>query len=192
MKILLLGGSKSGKSMLAQRLIKALSDEDGSKPVYWATMEPTDGEDRSRIERHILERAGWGFETVECAVNICAFLPKLDKNAAVLFDSITAIAANEMFGTAKSGYLSEPDKTAEVRAARELELLMGAAKHTVLVCDEIFRDGMKFDETTENYRRALANICRRLAESCDAVCEVVCGNIKLHKGKLPFFDGKNL
>ena len=192
MNILLIGGSKSGKSMMAQRIIKALSEADGTKPVYWATMEPTDGEDRERIKKHIGERAGWGFETVECAVNIASFLPKLEKNAAVLFDSITALTANEMFGTVKSGYLSEPDKTAEARTSDELLELMSAAKHSVLVCDEIFRDGMKYDEMTEDYRRALANICRKLAKNCDAVCEVVCGNIMLHKGKLPFFDGEKL
>jgi adenosylcobinamide kinase/adenosylcobinamide-phosphate guanylyltransferase len=187
MNILLIGGSKSGKSMLAQHLVKALSETDGSKPVYWATMEPTDSEDRSRIEKHIFEREGWGFETVECALNIESFLPKLDKNAAVLFDSITALAANEMFGTAKSGYLSMPDYAAEARAAEELFALMSAAKHTVLVCDEIFRDGMVHDETTEDYRRALANICRKLSENCDAVCEVVCGIARPVKGKLPRF-----
>ena len=34
--------------------------------IYWATMEPVDGEDRARIARHLDERAGWGFSTVEC------------------------------------------------------------------------------------------------------------------------------
>ncbi|MBR5948833.1 MAG: bifunctional adenosylcobinamide kinase/adenosylcobinamide-phosphate guanylyltransferase [Clostridia bacterium] len=191
MKILLLGGSKSGKSMLAQRLVKSISDEDGSKPYYWATMEPTDGEDRTRIKRHLEERAGWGFETIECAKNIASSLPAVGKSAAVLFDSITALTANEMFGTAKSGYLEIPDKTAQERTAEELSELMNTAKHTVLVCDELFRDGAVYDELTEGYRRTLANICRKLAENCDAVCEVVCGNIKLHKGELPFFDGRN-
>ena len=40
MRILLLGGSKSGKSGLAQRLARDLSE--GNSLYYWATMEPTD------------------------------------------------------------------------------------------------------------------------------------------------------
>ena len=64
MKILLVGGSKSGKSGLAQRLCVQLAA--GAPMIYWATMEPVDGEDRARIARHLDERAGWGFSTVEC------------------------------------------------------------------------------------------------------------------------------
>ena len=62
MTYLLIGGSKSGKSHLAQQLCRSL----GGPLVYWATMEPVDGEDRARIARHLDERAGWGFSTVEC------------------------------------------------------------------------------------------------------------------------------
>ena len=51
MKILIIGGSKSGKSRLAQRVVKTLAQ--GGPMVYWATMEPVDGEDRLRIEKHI-------------------------------------------------------------------------------------------------------------------------------------------
>lgn len=60
MKILLVGGSKSGKSGLAQRLCVRLAA--GAPMIYWATMEPVDGEDRARIARHLDERAGWGLQ----------------------------------------------------------------------------------------------------------------------------------
>ena len=49
MKILLVGGSKSGKSGLAQRLCVRLAAD--APMIYWATMEPVDGEDRARIAR---------------------------------------------------------------------------------------------------------------------------------------------
>ena len=59
MRILLIGGGKSGKSTLAQRLAAALS---GDAPrYYWATMTPRDDEDRARVLRHIADRDGWGF-----------------------------------------------------------------------------------------------------------------------------------
>ena len=63
MRILLLGGSKSGKSMLGQRLTRQLAD--GGPMIYWATLEPRDTEDRAIVRRHLAERDGWGFETLE-------------------------------------------------------------------------------------------------------------------------------
>ena len=107
MKILLVGGSKSGKSGLAQRLCVRLAA--GAPMIYWATMEPVDGEDRARIARHLDERAGWGFSTVECGRALeRAALPE---RACVLFDSVTALLANEMFSGA------QPDAAAPERAA---------------------------------------------------------------------------
>lgn len=63
MRILLLGGSKSGKSMMGQHMARRLSA--GVPMYYWATLEPRDGEDRAIVRRHLAERDGWGFETIE-------------------------------------------------------------------------------------------------------------------------------
>lgn len=132
MRILLIGGSKSGKSLLAQQLCLRLSG--GGRRVYWATMEPVDGEDRARIARHLRERDGWGFETVECGR---AILRAADRaiGATVLFDSATALLACEMFSAA--GF----DPEAGTRAAEELLVLSRRADHFVCVCDDLFRDG---------------------------------------------------
>ena len=112
MRILILGGSKSGKSMLAQRLAKGLAA--GNKLYYWATMEPTDSEDDARVARHRLERAGWGFETVEQGKNLPTALPLIDAAGTVLFDSITAALACEMFSA------DGVDQTAWERLCRDL------------------------------------------------------------------------
>ena len=77
MNILLIGGSKSGKSHLAQELCRALS----GPMIYWATMEPTDEEDRERIRRHLLDRDGWGFETLEAARDLPAAFDRLPPRA---------------------------------------------------------------------------------------------------------------
>ena len=63
MRILLLGGSKSGKSMMGQHMARRLSA--GAPMYYWATLEPRDGEDRAIVRRHLAERDGWGFKTIE-------------------------------------------------------------------------------------------------------------------------------
>ncbi len=61
MRLLFIGGCKSGKSSTAQRMARALAC--GKPMYYWATMEPHDGEDLARIRRHCADREGWGFTT---------------------------------------------------------------------------------------------------------------------------------
>lgn len=180
MRILLLGGSKSGKSMYAQRLARQLCA--GGPLYYWATMEPVDGEDRARIARHREERAGWGFETVERGRALSGALAALSPQGTVLFDSVTACLACEMFRDGR------PDPAAAARTAGELREISGYFAHFVCVCDEIWRDGVRYDAETEAYRRGLAEICRTLAGEFDAVAEIAAGRLHLWKGKLP--DGK--
>lgn len=62
MNYFLSGGAKNGKSSLAQRIVCA---QPGPR-YYLATMIPHDDEDLLRIRRHIDDRAGLGFATVEC------------------------------------------------------------------------------------------------------------------------------
>ena len=112
MRILLIGGGKSGKSTMAQRLAAALS---GDMPrYYWATMTPHDDEDLARIRRHVADRAGMDFITVERSFDLPAALPALDRHGTVLFDSVTACLSEQMFpGPA-------PDAGAANRVLREL------------------------------------------------------------------------
>ena len=172
MRILLIGGSKSGKSRLAQELCRTL----GGRLVYWATMEPADGEDLARIARHRQERAGWGFATVE--QGRAPLEHPLAEGATVLFDSVTALLANEMFG-------KELDRTAVERVGDALLSLSRRCRHMVCVCDGVWFDGMAYDEATRDYARGLALICRRLAPEFDTVCEVTAGVARCRKGGLP-------
>ena len=172
MTYLLIGGSKSGKSHLAQQLCRSL----GGPLVYWATMEPVDGEDRARIENHLRDREGWGFETLEAARELPAAFDRLPADATVLFDSATALLANEMFRP--DGTM---DKDAGARSAQELLALAQSCRHLVCVCDDLWRDGSLYDPWTEEYRRQLAGICRKLAAEFGAVAEVICGLPQFYK-----------
>ena len=169
------GGCKNGKSYYAQRVAKA----SGTPLYYVATMIPHDDEDQTRIRRHRDERAGWGFETLECGRDILACLDGADIRGAFLLDSVTALLSNEMFTAAGM------DETAPTRVADALEAFVRRAPNTVLVSDFIFSDAMLYDEWTEAYRRGLATIDRRLAAACDNVIEVVAGQFIVHKGALP-------
>ena len=176
MNVLLIGGSKSGKSMHAQRLCRALAQ--GGAMYYWAAMEPTAGEDRARIARHRLARAGWGFVTIEQGRDLPAAFCQLPPQATVLFDSLTAHLSNEMFS-------SEPfSREAHKLVLPQLFALSAQCRHLVCVCDDVFRDGTVYDDWTECYRRNLALCCRALAAQFDAVLEVSAGIARAWKGDL--------
>ena len=70
MKILIIGGVKSGKSRHAEKRILEMSK--GIKPVYLATTELNDSEMKKRITKH-RQRRGNTFETLEeplCLANV--------------------------------------------------------------------------------------------------------------------------
>lgn len=99
--------------------------------------------------------------------------------SAVLFDSVTACLACQMF----SG--PSPDTAAPERTAEELLAVSRRVRHLVCVCDEIWRDGVTYETWTETYRRGLAAVCRTLAAEFDAVAELSAGCVRMWKGELP-------
>lgn len=174
MNIFISGGCKNGKSMYAQTLAKNMAKQNDSPLYYVATMLPCDDEDIKRIERHLREREGWGFETVEQGININeCFEPSrgVDAKGAFLLDSVTALLSNEMF---RPGGVFDAD--AAERVADELIQFARTTGNTVFVSDYIYGDAGKYDEWTEKYREGLAYIDRKLAKECDRVIEVLGGN----------------
>ena len=140
-------------------------------------MIPHDHEDDARIRRHLKEREGWGFETVEQGVEICQALTgkttgrrPVDPSGVFLLDSVTALLSNEMF---------RADGTMDLECGQRLaaELIEFAKRtgNTIFVSDYIYSDANKFDEFTETYRSTLAMLDRTLARVCDQVIEVTYG-----------------
>lgn len=173
------GGAKNGKSTLAQDLSVALAK--GGKLYYVATMISTGAEDDERIRRHIADRDGMGFETVECFRNILDCLEIADIDGVFLVDSVTALIQNSLFPVEKN---YEMDLEAANRCADELVEFAKMVRHAVFVSDYIYSDAERFSESTEMYRKCLADIDRRLAKVCDTVIEVSAGQFIIHKGDL--------
>lgn len=179
MTYFLSGGAKCGKSSLAQDLTVALSE--GGKHYYVATLIPSGSEDDDRIKRHLADRAGLGFETVECFRNILDCLKTADKDGVFLVDSVTSLIQNALFPVEKN---YEMDIEAANRCADELVEFARAVRHAVFVSDYIYSDAERYSESTETYRKCLADIDRRLAKVCDTVIEVSAGQPIIHKGGL--------
>ena len=175
MTVFISGGAKCGKSSLAQNIAVAL----GGKRRYVATMLPSGEEDNERIRRHIADRDGLGFETVECFQNI---LSVADPDGTFLVDSVTSLLQNSLFPVEKN---YEMDIDAANRCADELIQFAGTVRHAVFVSDYIYSDAERYSESTEMYRKNLASIDRRLTAACDTVIEVTAGHAIVHKGDLP-------
>ena len=175
MLILITGGCKNGKSSFAQRLVCQLAEKSGKNPVYFATMIPHDNEDEERIKKHQEERAGLEFDTIETGSSFSQAVESLESGRAVLFDSLTALLANELFEDRED---FSPEKiqseaqniTSQIK--ENLKKLMQKSSSVVFVSDEIFCDG-KYDEITEIYKKSLAEIEQFVSENCDEVNEML-------------------
>lgn len=183
MNIFISGGCKNGKSYHAQELARSMAQEKNVPLYYLATMIPCDEEDEARIERHLSEREGWGFDTIEQGLNICdALTGKTVSGAEVscdgvfLLDSVTALLSNEMFRADGTMDLDAPRRLAE-----ELSRFARESGNTVFVSDYIYSDADRFDEYTEAYRQGLALLDRTLAKLCEQVVEVCYGFKYLYK-----------
>lgn len=160
---LILGGSASGKSEYAEQLAVSC----GGRRLYLATMRPFGEEAAKRIARHRALRAGKGFESRDCYTD----LPKAETSGfqTVLLECMSNLLANEMF---RKGAVWEglPE-----RLAQEVMELAGRVPNLVVVSNDIFEDGIRYDRETEVYRDMLGKINRTLADCAQQVTEVVCG-----------------
>ena len=162
--ILVTGGSASGKSAFAERL---LTERSSGGRTYLATMTAAGGEAAERIDRHKKMREGSGFKTVECPVRVRDAAALCDE--AVLLEDLGNLAANEMF--ADGGCKTD----AADRIGKDLLLLDKACALLVVVTDEVFSDGAEYSYETRQYLRELGRLNCFAAAHSREVWEVVCG-----------------
>lgn len=197
---LVVGGAKSGKSMFAQNLAKSLNESfeiclkeykddlerildnpfknKSGKLYYVATMNPYDLEDLKRIENHLKEREGYGFNTIEETMDMGKVSKMIQKEDTVLIDSITSLVTNYMF-RGKEFYKDVSDDI----LSGILEIINNS-KNVVIVSDYLFSDSIQYDCYTENFRKEIGVVNRKLAKIADTVVECSYGNIIYHKGKV--------
>lgn len=172
MNVFISGGCKNGKSFYAQKRAKQMADEKGVPLYYIATMIPRDEEDVARIKRHVEERAGWGFETIEKGTSLTDILldSSIDKSGVFLMDSLTALLDNEMFNGS-----AEIDNEASGRVAEDAVKFAKGTGNTVFVSDFIYSDANRYSEAVDLYIKGLADIDRTVAKCCDEVIEISYG-----------------
>ena len=164
MMIVVTGGSGSGKSAYAEQRIQ----EFGQMPRYYlATMENRDEESQKRVDRHRAMRAD-NLQNVQ-----------LEEPGAVLLECMSNLVANELF--VKDG-MAHMEQTAG-KILNGVSLLKEQCTHLVIVTNEVFSDGLLYDEWTKNYIKCLGIVNQYLSQMADQVIEVVYTIPVMQKGE---------
>ena len=89
---LILGPNNSGKSFLAENMVV---ETENLHRIYLATMVPQTDDNKKRIQKHIIQREGKGFQTIEEPWNIHTL--NLPKDSVVLLEDASNLLANGLF-----------------------------------------------------------------------------------------------
>jgi len=158
------GGSGSGKSAYAEDCIIKLGS---NERIYIATMYPFDEESHRRIARHRDMRREKNFATIECYIGLKDVT--IPKGANVLLECMSNLTANEI-------YQENGAHDATVGAVLQgIDTLLNQAANVVVVTNEIFSDGIDYDEETKRYQQYLGRINLALAKRAEYVTEIVYG-----------------
>lgn len=201
MVVLVTGGSGSGKSAFAEEYLMRLSTQTETK-YYIATMQPFGEESLAKIRRHQRLRAGKGFTTIEQPRDLAKAARRIAKPSnqfqeeamtvnrpensvpfirdTALLECMSNLVANEMFAENKIRLRDEV--TAQILDG--IEALNRQLEHLLIVTNNVFEDGISYEETTAEYIEAMGQVNERLAAMADTVIEVVAGIPVVWKGTL--------
>ena len=168
---LILGGARSGKSRLAERL----AGESGLPVTYIATSQPLDGEMSARIAQHRARRpAGWGLIEEPLAL-AAALRAQAAPDRCLLVDCLTLWLTN----------LLMLDDTARLAAERDalLECVAALPGRVLLVSNETGLGVVPLGELSRRYVDEAGWLHQALAERCGRVVFTVAGLPMTLKGE---------
>lgn len=187
---LVIGGSGSGKSAYAEQM--AVKAAGNGSLYYVATMQVYDEEGKKKVERHQKMRAGKGFFTIEqprrlkeAAKKVATEKVSAGKVAAervpagkiVLLECMSNLVANEMFSEENLSAVMDEAKIKQLshEIISGVTALQDSCDILIIVTNQIFEDGIRYDASTMDYIRLLGDINRQIAERAEQVVEVVAG-----------------
>ncbi len=165
---LVVGGARSGKSSLAERLVRA----SGLPRTYIATAEAWDDEMADRIARHRDDR-GADWRTVEAPRDLAGALA--GAGGAVLIDCATLWLTNVMLAGADVG----------AEAAGLLAALAAHPGPVVVVSNEVGWGIVPENALARAFRDEQGRLNQQIAAAADLVLGVMAGLPMVLKGRLP-------
>ncbi|MBF0166727.1 MAG: bifunctional adenosylcobinamide kinase/adenosylcobinamide-phosphate guanylyltransferase [Alphaproteobacteria bacterium] len=161
---LVLGGTRSGKSAMAESLLP-------KGGLYIATAEILDAEMKARIKAHIARR-GTTWQTLEAPLDLAQALGRQDGPA--LVDCLTLWVSNLL--------LAGRDATLEV--ADVIEALKSRRSDTVLVSNEVGLGIVPDNALARDFRDRAGIVNQKIAAMADRVVFVAAGLPMVLKGSL--------
>lgn len=160
---LILGGARSGKSALAERM----AIESGLAVTYIATAEALDDEMRERIARHRADRpAGW--KTLEAPRALAATLrSEAAPGRCLVVDCLTLWLTNLMLDP-------DPDRLEGERTAL-LEILPHVPGRKILVANEVGLGIVPDNALARRFRDEAGRLNQAIATLCEQVVFVAAG-----------------
>lgn len=165
---LIIGGARSGKSRLAERLAYASN----LPRSYIATAEVWDDEMRDRIAQHVADR-GDDWLTIEAPRDVTGALARA--KGVVLIDCATLWLTNVM--------LAEGDIRAET--ATLIAALRAHPGPVIIVSNEVGWGIVPDNALARSFRDEQGRLNQRLAEVADLVVGVMAGLPMVLKGQMP-------
>lgn len=167
---LVLGGARSGKTAIAERL--ALRS--GSRPAYLATTAELDDEMRERIENHRARRAG-SFATMEEPIELSRAILELGADHdVILVDCLTLWITNLLMAS---------DDVATAVSELCATLVEFDRARVILVTNEVGLGFVPENAMARTFRDLAGAAHQRLAEVCDDVYFVAAGLALTMKGE---------
>ncbi len=170
---LVVGGARSGKSRLAERLVVAT----GMPRHYIATAQAWDDEMRARIAQHRSARAT-GWQTWNSPLDVEQTLALIPKGAVVLLDCATLWLSNHLLA----------GSDIDAKSAALLAALMECASPVVVVSNEVGWGIVPENPLARAFRDHQGLLNQRIAERADLVIGVMAGLPMVLKGRMPVFE----
>ena len=160
------GGVSSGKSEYAEELIS----REFNKKIYLATMENTGEYAGKRVEKHLLQREGKGFFTIEEPRHIKDL--NIDEDDNILLEDLTNLLSNNLFNEAG---LKNNFKEITEEIFSDIITLKDRCNSVFIVGNDIFSTERNQSKELDIFIDCLYSLHNKIIEVADRVIEVVYG-----------------
>ncbi|WP_299922158.1 bifunctional adenosylcobinamide kinase/adenosylcobinamide-phosphate guanylyltransferase [uncultured Pelagimonas sp.] len=162
--ILVTGGARSGKSVIAERVTERLAVKLQAGPIYIATAQAFDSEMEARIKTH-QDRRGPEWRTVGEPLDLVRALGDTDGQGPRLVDCLTLWVSN----------LMHHDQNCAQKADALAEIIRSQKAPVVLVTNEVGAGIVPENALARKFRDEAGRVNQIIAEACDELYLAVAG-----------------
>jgi adenosylcobinamide kinase/adenosylcobinamide-phosphate guanylyltransferase len=170
-RVLVLGGTRSGKSAFAEKLVAEI----GGRIAYVATATAGDGEMSDRIAQHRARRPeGWA--TLEAPTGLAVAMRAAPADT-YLVEDLTLLLSNLFGAELQPSVESDPTAAARAveRALSEIQGLLDVSGHLVVVSNEVGMGIVPPYPLGREFRDAMGRVNQAAAACFDEVYFVIAG-----------------